>query len=261
MDTVNSRVGIGTATPEATLHVEGNVYASSNLEVGGANLFVDTVNSRVGIGTATPDANLHVEGNAYVSSNLKVDTTTISTAVTDGVPTVSWATSIGGTGTDSGEGIATDSGGNVYVIGKYSGSVTIGSTTLTTVSVGSYDAFVAKYDTSGTVQWAKSIGGMSSEYGYGIATDNGGNVYVIGEYQGTATFAPGTTLTSASGTRDAFVAKYDTSGTVQWAKSIRWNEFTDTGYGISTDSSGTCVCDWNLRWYFNYRINNIRRYG
>ena len=291
------RVGVGTSSPDANLHVEGNVYASSNLEVGGANLFVDTQTSRVGVGTrapdatlhvegnayvssnlevsninftgsfnqngtpfesspwtttgddlsyttgkvgvgtSSPDANLHVEGNAYVSSNLKVDTTTISTAVTDGVPTVSWATSIGGTGTDSGEGIATDSGGNVYVIGKYSGSVTIGSTTLTTVSVGSYDAFVAKYDTSGTVQWAKSIGGMSSEYGHGIATDNGGNVYVIGEYQGTATFAPGTTLTSASGTRDAFVAKYDTSGTVQWAKSIGGTS-TDTGYGISTDSSG-----------------------
>jgi hypothetical protein len=251
-------VSIGVVEPEATLHVEGNAYVSSNLEVSNIN-FTGSFNQngtpfesspwtttgddlsyttgKVGVGTSSPDANLHVEGNAYVSSNLKVDTTTISTAVTDGVPTVSWATSIGGTGTDSGEGIATDSGGNVYVIGKYSGSVTIGSTTLTTVSVGSYDAFVAKYDTSGTVQWAKSIGGMSSEYGYGIATDNGGNVYVIGEYQGTATFAPGTTLTSASGTRDAFVAKYDTSGTVQWAKSIGGTS-TDTGYGISTDSSG-----------------------
>jgi hypothetical protein len=53
VDTVNSRVGVGTTTPEATLHVSGNAYVSSNLEVGSSNLFVDTVNSRVGVGTGT----------------------------------------------------------------------------------------------------------------------------------------------------------------------------------------------------------------
>ena len=58
--------------PDATLHVEGNVYASSDLEVGGANLFVDTQTSRVGVGTRAPDATLHVEGNVYASSNLEV---------------------------------------------------------------------------------------------------------------------------------------------------------------------------------------------
>jgi hypothetical protein len=72
VDTVNSRVGMGTTTPEATLHVSGNAYVSSNLEVGSSNLFVDTVNSRVGMGTTTPEATLHVSGNAYVSSNLEV---------------------------------------------------------------------------------------------------------------------------------------------------------------------------------------------
>ena len=178
-------------------------------------------------------SNLKV-GNVYVSSNLKVDTTTISTKVSGGVPSVSWATSIGGTGTDSGEGIAMDSGGNVYVIGQYSDSVTIGHTTLT--SVGSTDAFVAKYDTSGTFQWARSIGGQLSDNGYGIATDSDGNVYVTGTYSGTATFKLGTTLTSV-GSSDAFVAKYDTSGEVQWAKSIGGGS-ADYGYGIATDSGG-----------------------
>jgi hypothetical protein len=50
----------------------GDVEVASNLEVGQANLFVDTQTSRVGVGTATPQANFHVEGNAYVSSNLEV---------------------------------------------------------------------------------------------------------------------------------------------------------------------------------------------
>lgn len=72
------KVGIGVNAPDATLHVVGNAYVSSNLtvsgnvEVGTANLFVDTANSRIGIGNSDPDATLHVVGNAYVSSDLIV---------------------------------------------------------------------------------------------------------------------------------------------------------------------------------------------
>jgi len=60
------KVGVGVTSPDATLHVVGNAYVSSNLtvsgnvEVGTANLFVDTVNSRVGIGIASPLSRLHV---------------------------------------------------------------------------------------------------------------------------------------------------------------------------------------------------------
>jgi hypothetical protein len=85
------KVGIGAILPDATLHVEGNAYVSSNLTVGGnvevgtANLFVDTVNSRVGIGTSTPGEKLHVNGNIRLGAsadNTADDNTdrTISTA-------------------------------------------------------------------------------------------------------------------------------------------------------------------------------------
>lgn len=66
------RVGIGANPVNASLHVEGNVYASSNLEVGLANLFVDTQTSKVGILTRTPQATLHVGGNVYATSNLEI---------------------------------------------------------------------------------------------------------------------------------------------------------------------------------------------
>ena len=255
VDGANLRVGVATGSPNANLHVEGNVYVSSNLEVSNIN-FTGSFNQNgtpfesspwtttgddlsyttgnVGIGTPSPDANLHVEGNIYVSSNLEVDGATISTITEP--PTPAWATSIGGTSSDYGYGIATDGAGNVYVTGNYQGTATFApGTTLT--SAGSSDAFVAKYNTSGTAQWATSIGGTSSDYGYGIATDSAGNVYVTGRYVLTADFGSGVSITSA-GSYDAFFAKYNTSGIVQWATSIGGTFSIDAGYGIATDSAG-----------------------
>jgi hypothetical protein len=152
-----------------------------------------------------------VGGNVYVigryygtitigSININQDDTGVSLLMTafvakyDTSGTVQWARSIGGRSPTSEMVSRRIVDGNVYVTGGYSGTVTIGSTTLT--SVGSYDAFVAKYDTSGTVQWARTISGTSSRSGNGIATDSGGNVYVTGYYSGTVTIGS-ITLTSA----------------------------------------------------------------
>ena len=62
IDTVNASFGVGVDVngPTSNLHVVGNAYVTSNLEVGTANLFVDTVNSRVGVGTTNPQAPLHI---------------------------------------------------------------------------------------------------------------------------------------------------------------------------------------------------------
>tara|TARA_B100000003_G_scaffold94583_1_gene84855 strand:- start:101 stop:5533 length:5433 start_codon:yes stop_codon:yes gene_type:complete len=58
---------------QTTSHIfSGKVDIESNLLVGSSHLFVDTLNNRVGITTADPDASLHVNGNAYVESNVGV---------------------------------------------------------------------------------------------------------------------------------------------------------------------------------------------
>ena len=51
-----------------TSHIfSGKVDIASNLQVGSSHLFVDTENNRVGITTASPDATLHVNGNVYAT--------------------------------------------------------------------------------------------------------------------------------------------------------------------------------------------------
>ena len=68
MRLTDGQLGIATTAPEANLHVVGNVYASANLEVGTANLFVDTLTGRVGLGTNTPLYELDVRGDANVNT-------------------------------------------------------------------------------------------------------------------------------------------------------------------------------------------------
>ena len=151
-----------------------------------------------------------------------------------------WATTIPGTATDRGLGIATDSTG-VYVTGQYTSTsvVTLNNGKTLPISVGQ-DAFIVKYNTSGLAQWATRISGTSSDVGDGIATDSTG-VYVTGGYNSTSvvTLNNGVTLPISVGA-DVFIVKYDTSGVAQWATRISGTSF-DIGNGITTDSTGVYV--------------------
>ena len=74
-DIAFTSIGGATETEHMRIHGStGNVYVSSNLEVGTANLFVDTVNSRVGLGTTVPTHKLDVVGNIKTNEVYEVPT-------------------------------------------------------------------------------------------------------------------------------------------------------------------------------------------
>ena len=250
VDTVNDRVGVGTSSPDANLHVEGNVYVSSNLEVSNIN-FTGSFNQngtpfgsspwtttgddlsyttgRVGVGTSSPDANLHVEGNAHVSSNLEVGNSVVPT----------WFQTIAGSSSAVARAMAVDSGGNIYVSGEYSSttSVPLGNGINLPVSFGN-DAFIVKYDTSGTAQWYQTIPGTSTDSGSAIAVDSSGNVYVSGYYRSTTAISLGPSLDlPITSSIDAFIVKYDTIGFPLWYQTIPGTS-SDTTKAIAVDSGG-----------------------
>jgi hypothetical protein len=152
-----------------------------------------------------------------------------------GVP---WATQsgAGGTSSDVGYAVSTLSDGSAIVTGRFSGTATFGSTTLT--SAGDFDVFVAKIDASGTYVWATKAGGTASDTGRGVSILSDGSAIVTGWFSGTATFGS-TTLTSA-GNSDVFVAKIDASGTYVWATQAGGSTF-DNGLAISTLSDGSAI--------------------
>ena len=150
-----------------------------------------------------------------------------------------WAKSAGGTAAEQGRGITIDGNGNSYVTGWFnSSSISFGTTILNTT--GGYDGFVVKYDTAGTVVWAKSIaGGTASDYCQDIAVDGSGNSYVTGYFGSSILNFGSVTLTNtgSSGTPDVFVAKYDNSGSIVWVKGAG-SSGDDQGRGIAVDGGG-----------------------
>jgi hypothetical protein len=150
-----------------------------------------------------------------------------------GVP---WATQVGSTSLDLGLATSALSDGSAIVAGKFSGTATFGSTTLT--SAGSDDVFVAKIDASGTYVWATQAGGTSNDFGYAVSTLSDGSAIVTGQFRSTATFGS-TTLTSA-GDYDVFVAKIDASGTYLWATKAG-STSADSVRGVSTLSDGSAI--------------------
>jgi hypothetical protein len=140
----------------------------------------------------------------------------------------------GSTSNDYGYGAAVDGSGNVFVTGRFGGTVNFGGTDLVG-SGGTQDIFVAKYNSSGTHQWSKNFGSTGIDDGNAVAADGFGNVFVTGHFSLTVNFG-GTDLVSV-GNDDIFVAKYDANGVHQWSKSFGSTSFDD-GNAVAADGSG-----------------------
>jgi hypothetical protein len=127
---------------------------------------------------------------------------------------VQWQRTLSGTNYDTTGAVTVDSSNNVY-IGAYQGSE----------GAGDQDLLVAKYSSSGVIQWQRILGGATYDFGYGIATDSSGNVYVVG-----------VTSNSGTGAQSLLLAKYNSSGAILWQKTLSGTA-ADAGYGIAIDSS------------------------
>lgn len=122
--------------------------------------------------------------------------------------------------------IFVDSSGQVYV-----GGYVLGLLDSTQSSAGNYDAFIAKYDSSGTQLWARQFGSSQADFVSTVAVDAAGNVYVAG-----------TTLGSLggftnAGATDMFASEFDSNGNQLWIQQAG-SAAIDEAWGIAIDSSG-----------------------
>ncbi len=85
--------------------------------------------------------------------------------------------------------VATDSSDNIYVGGRFLGTVNFGIHSLTAANVA--DAFLTKLDTFGNFAWAKKFGVDGNQTVTNLAVDSAANIVVTGTNDGTADFGSG----------------------------------------------------------------------
>ena len=166
-----------------------------------------------------------------------------------------WVTQLGGTtvvsggdtsGYDSCNSIALDDSGNIYCAGYTKGALGEAH------GGGTYDAFVMKLSSSGTLQWVTQLGDTTAASGgnnsgddfcVSVALDDSGNIYCAGYTDGALGEANG-------GANDVFVMKLNSSGDLQWVTQLGGtttasggnNSGSDSCYSVAVDNSGNIYC-------------------
>ncbi len=137
----------------------------------------------------------------------------------DSSGTEEWTKTLGGTGVDEGWGVIQTKDGGYVVTG---GTASYGA--------GGYDLFIAKFNSSGVEQWSKTLGSTGNEFGYSLVQGNDGGLVVTGA-----------TTSYGAGSTDLLLAKFDSSGTEQWTKTLGGSNAEDGRDVIQTLDGGYAV--------------------
>jgi PKD repeat protein len=179
--------------------------------------------------------------------------------------TIEWQKSLGGTNDDYIYAIKQVPGGGYILAGKsYSndGDVT-GHHSADTTS----DCWVVKVNSSGTIEWQKSLGGSADEQGTDVLpTTDGGYIVSANTTSGDGDV---TGYHSGSGNNDGWIIKLNSTGIIQWQKCIGGNNVDEVrsllqvadgyvlaGMSQSTDGDLAGVARHNYTDYWVVKLNN-----
>lgn len=156
-----------------------------------------------------------------------------------------WARSFGGVLSDVCAAMAIDptGSGNVYLTGYFQGTVDFdpGPDTFNLSSKANADVFILALNGDGNFLWAHAIGGSGNDNGRAIKVSptSNGNIYVVGAFQNTVDFDPGTEEANlkSNGSYDMFLLCLDYNGIYIWVKSIG-GPGQDFGTSLAIDPTG-----------------------
>jgi hypothetical protein len=147
---------------------------------------------------------------------------------------VQWIRRGGSSGSDVGNGITIGTTG-VYVVGSFESTAhfniagVAGATSLS--SAGLNDIFIARYTlTTGSIDWTRRAGGTGQDYGKAI-TNIGDNVFITGQFTGTANFntpsASGSNEIESAGNFDGYMARFNANGDFAGARRFGGTDLDD----------------------------------
>ncbi len=137
--------------------------------------------------------------------------------------TIQWTRQLGTSESDIAHGVAVNSN-YIYVVGETEGGLD------NNTNSGDKDIFLVQYNASGTRLWTQQLGTTSDDVAYGVEVDSSNNAYVTGKTYG------GLDNNSNFGSADIFLAKYNSSGVLQWANQYGTSS-EDVAYAITHRSS------------------------
>lgn len=203
----------------------------------------DSVDSARGI-ASDADGNVYVTGDTFGelgSPNAGGVDVFLRSYDSDGV--LRWTRQFGGTGNDAfpddyAAAVATDSNGNIFVLGYTYGE-------LDGPIAGDGTAFIRSYDRNGELRWTRRFGATGSDAyadddASAVATDANGNIYVTGR----------TYVGGYAGTASVFVRSFDPNGQHRWTRQFG-TDYYDAGLSIATDTNGNVVATGYVNWTVN----------
>jgi len=155
--------------------------------------------------------------------------------------TLVYSTYLGGSGSDTANGIAVDASGNAYLTGDTT-SVNFPATAFQKSNHGAQDAFVSKISADGShLVYSTYLGGSSDDHGAAIAVNNSGTAYVTGSTYSTNFPVANAWQGTIGGGQDAFVAKLSADGNTLLFGTFLGGSggslgYPESGQGIALDS-------------------------
>ena len=140
--------------------------------------------------------------------------------------------------------VATGPDDHIYVTGRFTGSLQLGTTVLTSRLPGTC-LYIAKMSPEGRVLRVTKLEGAANVLPSGIVVDEAGNSYVTGSFSGTLTYNGTEHIASRSNqgrNSDAFLLKCAPSGRVRWVSQADGGPGAETsscfGAGVAVDAAG-----------------------
>jgi hypothetical protein len=152
-----------------------------------------------------------------------------------------YASYLGGTWDDFGQGIAVDGAGNAYVTGMtYTGGVNFPTVNaLQSTAAGAFDGFVTKVNATGTaLEYSTFFGGSGEDWAQAIAVDAAGNAHVTGFTNSSNLPLVNSLRGSYTGSWDSFALKLTAAGNNAYYSTYLGGNGDDRGQGIALDSAG-----------------------
>jgi hypothetical protein len=159
----------------------------------------------------------------------------------------------------NGTGVATsvglDAAGSVYVAGEFEGTNQLGTNTL--VSAGGTDAFVAKLNAAGDLQWAFSTGGTNDDRATRLLVSSNGTLYLCGQFTVTSNALAAGADTNG-GLENVFLARID-DGRFAWLRS--GSDIANSTIAFGPDETPWLLANSNHVFLHHYNVSGALLHG